>query len=343
MINKKRIEYIDVLRGFCMYLVVYAHVFGYGYHVNDTMSFKHILVNFFLVLFFFVSGFVAYRKDIQWKGKTFRNKLQIKFVQLIIPSVVFCFLFCIFDNHSFGPLWHVSTSWYWFTVQLFLFFLFYYSTMMVTRNTSENTKDICLVSVAVVLYLLSHSHALIERTPVGTTLFSYLGIRNWRLFIFFSMGVLMRKHFEIVKRWINNPTVMAAFIILFFMMVFFADQIAYRLLEPIKSLVYGCASIIVIFAFFYKYQDAFSHDKPFGRTMQYVGRRTLDIYMIHYFLLPNHLDFMGKWFIEHPNPALEFFITTAIVILVITLSMVIGNIIRLSPTLSHYLLGENKI
>lgn len=73
--------------------------------------------------------------------------------------------------------------------------------------------------------------------------------------------------------------------------------------------------------------------------MQYVGKRTLDIYMIHYFLLPFRLDMMGQWFTNNPNPAIEFFITTAIAAMVIALSMVIGNIIRLSPTLSHYLLG----
>lgn len=149
----------------------------------------------------------------------------------------------------------------------------------------------------------------------------------------------MRKHFEMVKRWINNPIVMAVIIIIFFMMVFFADRITYRLLEPFKSLVYGGASIFVIFSFFYKYQDSFSQEKHFGRVMQYIGRRTLDIYMIHYFLLPYHLDFMGKWFTANPNPTVEFFITTTIAAMAIALSVVIGNIIRLSPTLSYYLLG----
>lgn len=339
----KRIEYIDALRGFCMYLVIYAHICGYGYHMDNVHSFHHILVNFYLVLFFFVSGFVAYKKDVQWTGSTLGTLLRKKFVQLIIPSVVFCFLFCIYDHHSYNPLWHVSTSWYWFTVQLFLFFLFYYLTMMVTRNTSENTKDLSLIAVAVILYLFSFSHVLFERTQAGATLFSYLGMENWRLYIFFCIGVLMRKHIEVVKRWINNPIAMAAFVILFFMMVFFADRITHRLLEIIKSLIYGSVSIMVIFAFFYKYQSSFSQDRTLGRVMQYLGKRTLDIYMIHYFLLPFRLDMMGQWFTNNPNPTIEFFITTAIAAMVIALSIVIGNIIRLSPTLSHYLLGGKKV
>ena len=337
--GKQRIEYIDALRGFCMYLVVYAHICGYGYHMDNAHSFHHILVNFYLVLFFFVSGFVAYKKDVQWTGSTLGTLLRKKFVQLIIPSVVFCFLFCIYDHHSYNPLWHVSTIWYWFTVQLFLFFLFYYLTMMCSRRMSSTKQDLCLIAVAIILYLLSHSHVLFERTTLGATLFSSLGMEKWRLYIFFCVGVLMRKHIEVVKRWINNPIAMAAFVILFFMMVFFADRVTHRLLEIIKSFIYGSVSIMVIFAFFYKYQHSFSQERALGRTMQYVGKRTLDIYMIHYFVLPFHLDMLGQWFTNNPNPAIEFFITTAIALMVIAISIVIGNIIRLSPTLSHYLLG----
>ncbi len=285
-----------------MYLVVYAHIWCYGYHTEGVVSFNHILLNFYLVLFFFVSGFVAYKKDIQWSGKTVRKQLQKKFVQLIIPSVVFCFLFCIYDHHSYNPLWHVSTSRYWFTVQLFLFFLFYYLTRTITRKLGSTQQDICLIAVAAILYLLSYSHVLIERTAVGATLFSYLGMEKWRLYIFFCVGVLIRKHMEGIKRWIDTPIIMAAFVIVFFLMVFFADKITYTLWQPIRSLIYGSVSIMVIFAFFYKYRRSFSQDRALGRIMQYVGKRTLDIYMIHYFLLPFRLDMMGQWFTNNPQP-----------------------------------------
>lgn len=65
--------------------------------------------------------------------------------------------------------------------------------------------------------------------------------------------------------------------------------------------------------------------------------------MIHYFLLPFRLDIMGKWFTDNPNPTIEFFVTTAIACMVMALAMVIGNIIRLSPKLSYYLLGGKKV
>jgi peptidoglycan/LPS O-acetylase OafA/YrhL len=35
----KRIEYIDALRGFTMYLVVYSHIWTYGYHAKEEDGF----------------------------------------------------------------------------------------------------------------------------------------------------------------------------------------------------------------------------------------------------------------------------------------------------------------
>ena len=77
--------------------------------------------------------------------------------------------------------------------------------------------------------------------------------------------------------------------------------------------------------------------------MQYVGKRTLDVYMIHYFILPRHLKCFGQFFSENVNPVIEFFVTSIIVLLIIAVSVLIGNILRLSPFLSHYLLGEKRL
>ena len=62
---------------------------------------------------------------------------------------------------------------------------------------------------------------------------------------------------------------------------------------------------------------------------------------IHYFLLPPKLNMLGVFFTETVNPIFEFVITTFFVLIVITLSILVGRIIRLSPTFSHYLLGTN--
>ena len=150
----------------------------------------------------------------------------------------------------------------------------------------------------------------------------------------------MRKHFLAVKKLIEQPIVMAVIIVVFFLLIFCSDHITLSFWKPFGAILYGGVSVWVIFAFFHKYQHSFSQDRLLGRAMQYIGKRTLDIYMIHYFILPRHLNCVGQFFSDNVNPVIEFFVTSAIVLLIIFISILIGNIVRLSPLLSHYLLGE---
>lgn len=336
----KRIEYIDAMRGFTMILVVYSHIWTFCYHAYDTHSFANILSNFFLVLFFFISGFVAYKKDTSLSAVSTARILKNKFVQLIIPSVVFYVILCAqFYDLSFVRL--VARGEYWFTVQLFLFYLFYVlSSKLIRIGEHSISWDFVLLGVALLLYCISYSHVLIERTQIGANLFLYLGMKYWRYYVFFCLGILVRKHFSRFVKLTDNGCIMAAFIILFFALIFLADCINFPMWKPIRMLVYGGVSVVVIFTFFRRYEGSFTSTNKFGYCIQYIGRRTLDVYMIHYFFLPRNLDSLGSLFNEYTNPSVEFFITTLLSLLVILVSIIVGNIIRLSPVLSHYLLGD---
>ena len=72
--------------------------------------------------------------------------------------------------------------------------------------------------------------------------------------------------------------------------------------------------------------------------MQYVGRRTLDVYLIHDFLRPRNLEFITV-FTDHPMPIIETTVTLTIAILITAGCLLIGNIIRLSPLLAHWVFG----
>lgn len=336
----KRIEYVDALRGFTMYLVVYAHIWSFGYHADGKDSFANILLNFFLVLFFFVSGYVAYKKDAEWSLSFVGTLLKKKFVQLIIPAVIFCTIFCWWRGHGIDTALAPSNAGYWFTIHLFYFYVFYAVTNLVVKK--GKAYDLFLLLFAMVIFCISFSHELIERTQLGTDLFHYLGMKNWRFFLFFCIGILIRKHFDSFVKLTDNRYWMALFVLGFFAMVFCANKITLRIWQPLNMLIYGILSIIVIFTFFRKHEDSFRSTTKLGYCMQFIGKRTMDIYMIHYFLLPRNLSVLGNWFASNPNPAVEFFITTVIACMVMTLAMVVGNVIRLSPFLTCYLLGGKK-
>ena len=51
---------------------------------------------------------------------------------------------------------------------------------------------------------------------------------------------------------------------------------------------------------------------------------------------------VGEWFQAHPNPIVEYVLAMAIAAVVIVASLLVGRIIRLSPTLAHWLLAAKK-
>ncbi len=338
MMPTKRIEYLDALRGFTMFLVVYTHVVNFSFHLGDVVSFNNILRNFFLSLFFFVSGFFALKVENEQKWRDTFIYLKNKAVQLLIPTLVFGFLFC-YNRYSLHEALGPAKGGYWFTFQLFLFILFYVLTLKCFNLKIHSKRfDIIIIITSFIIYCISFSHVTIEKTQIGTDLFHYLGMKNWRYYAFFAYGVLVKKYFQEFKG-LTNSNWMAFIIIAFFAIILFGDKITWSFWKPINMLLYGGLSIIVIFTFFEKYETSFISNTYMGYCMQYIGRRTLDIYMIHYFLLPRKLHIVGEFFTENINPLIEFFTTTAVAILVMACCIVIGNIIRLSPQLAHYLLG----
>ena len=336
----KRIEYIDALRGFTMYLVVYSHIWTFGYHTDTRNSFEHILTNFFLVLFFFISGFVAYKREFYW---TFNNTiclLKTKAIQLLCPTIFFCSLFCWWGGYGIDSAFSPSNAGYWFTLHLFYFYIFYSITNLISSRIKGIKFEFILLLIALLIYGISYSHKIIERTQFGADLFYYLGMKNWRYYLFFCLGVFVRKNFNTFIKTTDQSWWMALFILGFFGMIFYADKITIPMWKPLNMIIYGGLSIVVIFTFFRKHENAFLCTRKLGYVMQYIGKRTMDIYMIHYFLLPRNLNPLGEVLAENPNPSIEFFVTTTIAFMVILLSLIVGNIIRLSPLLSLFLLGE---
>ena len=97
------------------------------------------------------------------------------------------------------------------------------------------------------------------------------------------------------------------------------------------------------FAFFRKYERTFSQEALIGRWLQYVGRRTLDVYLLHFFFLPKNLEWLGNYMMGNGSPTVELFISFTIAMMVVSLCLLMSNIIRLSPLLAHWILGVKKL
>ena len=130
--KKERLEWLDAMRGFTMILVVAFHVsqMGFGLPVKTSSSLPFLLL-FRMPLFFFISGFLAYKAGLNWTWPVFCQMMGKKLRIQLIPTVVFFLLGAAVITPNFLTTvekWiHIPTKGgYWFTIALLWMFIAYY-------------------------------------------------------------------------------------------------------------------------------------------------------------------------------------------------------------------------
>ena len=76
-----------------------------------------------------------------------------------------------------------------------------------------------------------------------------------------------------------------------------------------------------------------------SKPLQYVGTRTLDIYLLHYFFLPRFLIPYADQLRAYDSQFIEFLVILAIALVVLAITLLASYLFRLSPFLGHYLFG----
>ena len=165
-----------------------------------------------------------------------------------------------------------------------------------------------------------------------------IGVGKLRYLIFFTFGVFAKTYLSFFERMLANRWTMT-FLIPLFVMSVMLDFHTSIMPETIKFVMCGCMGLIIVFYFFKCNEKSFAKNTFIGRGLQYIGKRTLDVYLLHYFFLPQNLHKLGSFFTGNQAPTLELFITLILGLLVIFLCLVVSNVIRLSPLLAHWLLG----
>lgn len=140
-IVKKRIEYLDALRGFTMLLVIFSHVELFSFGLSPNFSILNTLfIQFRMPLFFFVSGFLAYNAKTIWTGSTWLSATKKKLLVQIVPTLIFGLLFTyLVSSESLYTFLAAPTKLgYWFTVSLLEMFLIYYTVNYLTYRFARN-------------------------------------------------------------------------------------------------------------------------------------------------------------------------------------------------------------
>ena len=98
--------------------------------------------------------------------------------------------------------------------------------------------------------------------------------------------------------------------------------------------------MLIVVMYFRNHQAHFTLQTRIGRRLQYIGTRTLDVYLLHFLLLPK-LPEVGKWLnAHHPNFVIDIVLSVGMAIIVIAFCLLISEILRMSPFLKKYLFGR---
>lgn len=182
--NKKRIEYLDAMRGFTMLLVVISHVstFQLGRYGSDTFSFSSIFSEFRMPLFFFVSGFVLFKRDYIWNNNDIKIFFQKKIPVQIISPFIFFFICCVvFSMSALDGLFNYQKNGYWFTFTLFQYYLLYILCFKISMllNRWKYSQDIVLIGLGSLIYILTVP-TILERINININIRDFIGIPQIR-------------------------------------------------------------------------------------------------------------------------------------------------------------------
>lgn len=332
----RRIEYIDAMRGLAMTLVVICHFFTGSFHCNNALN-SYAINILQIPLFFMISGFFAPHM----LRKPFIHAILDKFLRLVLPAILMLSLYLwVFNLNFISALFHRFKEGYWFTFVMFGYTIIYIITAQISKRLrlSDMASDCLHLFVGLLItYTALATNGLSDKCPA----FELFSTVNYNNYFFYALGAVLFSNRHHVFKALNNRRFLGGSILFYII-----GQIAVSK-YGVESLRFGAgitnisivsAALLIIWKLFDSYPQL-SSTSAIGRFFTLVGRRSLDVYFIHYFFLPKDLNAWGIYFESIDGVFISYLCAIGLSIPLIYASLGIGYIIRLSPITSQLLLG----
>ncbi len=340
--STKRLEYIDVMRAFTMFLVVMQHVDSFVLSGFNSPVYK-VLLLIRMPMFFFISGFIGYKALNEWTHSFYVERLRKKaFVQLI-PASIFFLLFClVFAINPIDTVMDNGFQRYWFTYVLFYMFVIYYTLSVLWHSWRQSSIShlLILIVLSLVMWLI---FVQTQRHHTSWGLSSLLFVdRLCHYYVFFVIGLLCRHHLSLFHRFISHWAGFGVVLVCFAgcLALIFTPWLTTRapgiVNYGVQMLAVCQLGIFLVYYCFYCLRYVLANGSKLSRWLAFAGRRTLDVYLIHYFFIATLMKY-------HITSGLLYVLTSvSITLCVYVLCLCVSRVIRFSPTLAHWMLGAKK-
>jgi peptidoglycan/LPS O-acetylase OafA/YrhL len=236
--------------------------------------------------------------------------------------------------------------------------LFYYIGRYIhsrRAKTSIETFSRRFYLIALIIFILFSDLSALGK--VGSVL--TLGKAFWYM-QYFALGVLCHCHKESFERLLDNGKKMAIIVLSYFIVSWWLidsdayiaqlnpttepilDRIMPIVVSALTALV-GYFGIMMVWGIFRRYGTIFSESRYIGKPLQFVGRNTLDVYLIHYFVLINFTTVLRPYIVDTNNVLVQIIVGVATAAAIVGVSLLISRIIRVSDYLAYYLLGARDV
>jgi fucose 4-O-acetylase-like acetyltransferase len=284
--EKKRIAYLDALKCLGILMVLDWHIRSLnGFTPYESLS-ALMIYSFALPVFFFVSGFLAYKQNMSIKDVC--DNIRKKFLFLVIPALVFRVGTDLMNQKSLFSFITGGMHGYWFTIVLFECFLIYYFVTLTIKNEKWRIGVLLTLSLAGIAMLGLGKNW-------GPAFFDMNRVTKY--FQFFVLGTLAMKFRSKFELLINNEIVKATVLLLFFVVLFLTsyDVNPAALHHFMRDVVLRYLATFAIISFFACHADYFQQESKVNSIINCIGQNSLAIYLLQYFFLP-HFQPRPEWF-----------------------------------------------
>lgn len=333
---EKRINFIDIARGFAIIFIVFGHTITYSNHCD--LIYK-ILCGFHVVLFFILSGYTFKIKE----NETFFKFIRRKFTRIMVPYFVWAILFLIpffifgqevssnlgakanfeLGNQLFNVLYGNGNSQalkqntaLWFLPALFSMEFIYYWIIKLIERKSKLIKILTVIPLLIIAFCVNSYLKFI--LPWGLNTVLVLGI-------FFYLGYLFREFNIFSKEKLFKIYYIIPMLLIGVAVALLNEKISavnYRYGNLLLAFISGISlSITMIYISFIINKN---------KILEYVGKNTMDILIFHkLFILvcQTKLGYISK-LMKNSNILIEMIIGVLVVILSILLSLMLAIVIR---------------
>lgn len=329
-----------------MLLVVFVHIEIFAiYGFGETTTLANILSAVHMPLFFFISGFCAYKSRRPYT----MLKVCSDAARLILPALL---VGIIYTNLKAGMdiLYFFSNpmkAGYWFTITMFEILLVYYVIYNIT-NKRRNVFFFTLWIVAIVLYMVKLP---LKVYPLAEAVGNYLCLhQTCNFFVFFVIGVtasmFLNKFHTIISKKVFPTIIVALFIVSSYLQFsilsrYWESSVMWMVIETIGESLIGVTGTIMLYMVFYKYKEFFCETNCIGKGLIFVGVNTLPIYLLHYFFL-SKLPSAGEILTQCPNVILELIVVLPITVIIIITSLLTNSVLSVSSVFSM-ILGNGRL